>query len=473
MDAVDVEGFVKCFGKNFFSELPLLSPRETERVTREREDLMEECFSKGARYHSGNRAKMFTGKMSPGCESCVAGTFACLILRKGCTRRCFFCPWDQDRTQPDHESIGVKIDSPADLPSFIRAFGYKHVGVTGGEPLLVFEKLRDYIDAIRRGLGDDTWIWTYTNGDLVDREKLRALADAGLNELRFDLGARNYDLAPLKTALSYIGTVTVETPVIPEHVETLKALLPELSRLGVKYLNIHQLHYTAVNSAAFVKRKYTALLHNPPLPLVLESERAALQVMKHALDSGVDLPINYCSGIYIRRFRPWTHRKRLADALRNGHGLRAPFETVTETGYVRRLYVRGRRAPLLRFAKSHPDSAEPCPSGNDGAGAVRLGIHPALVDLPALNKWTVTAAYSDLRLGTKHAKEALNGVYAVDVEGAGVEIEIRGGRERSLFRRLFVGERFPEGRAAGRSPARFKERFRDLEYLPIDLPDCF
>jgi len=41
----------------------------------------------------------------------------------------------------------------------------------------------------------------YSNGDLVNKEKLIALKKAGLNEVRFDIAARKYDLNAVRSLL--------------------------------------------------------------------------------------------------------------------------------------------------------------------------------------------------------------------------------------------------------------------------------
>ena len=56
----------------------------------------------------------------------------------------------------------------------------------------------------------------YTNGILADVSKFRKLAAAGLNEIRFDIGATTYGLDKVKLAKGILPNVTIEIPAVPE-----------------------------------------------------------------------------------------------------------------------------------------------------------------------------------------------------------------------------------------------------------------
>ena len=62
----------------------------------------------------------------------------------------------------------------------------------------------------------------YTNGTLATEENLKALGEAGLDELRFNLGASNASdkvIEAIATAKKYIRYVGIETPMTPEYFE--------------------------------------------------------------------------------------------------------------------------------------------------------------------------------------------------------------------------------------------------------------
>ncbi len=79
-------------------------------------------------------------------------------------------------------------------------FGFKGISISGGEPLLTFERSLHYIEAARRELGEALHIWLYTNGTLVILDQLGKLRNAGLNEIRFDICTVNYNLTRVRMA---------------------------------------------------------------------------------------------------------------------------------------------------------------------------------------------------------------------------------------------------------------------------------
>lgn len=114
------------------------------------------------------------------------------------------------------------------------------MSISGGEPFLTFERSLAYIKAVRERMGEGIHIWLYTNGTRATRNKLRQLAAAGLNEIRFDIGAINYTLKKPAMAQGII-------PAVPEEIERLKKLLVPMTAAGISHLDLHQLRLTPHN----------------------------------------------------------------------------------------------------------------------------------------------------------------------------------------------------------------------------------
>ena len=102
-------------------------------------------------------------------------------------------------------------------------------------------------------------VWLYTNGTRVDRDILLRLRDAGLDEIRFDIGATGYRLDKLRLAVGHIPTVTVEIPAIAEEKALMQAKMVEMAEAGVNYLNLHQLRLTPYNFERLAPRGYTRI----------------------------------------------------------------------------------------------------------------------------------------------------------------------------------------------------------------------
>jgi hypothetical protein len=244
-----------------------------------------------------------------------------------------------------------------------------------------------WITRIRQELGDGVYLWMYTNGDLLDGGKLRALHQAGLDEIRINIRARDYRLAPVSLARKFIKTVTVEIPTIPEEYETLKDRIVDLHRLGVDHLNLHQLFANQFNYRSLAERSYTFLPPVGPASAVLESEIAALRLLLFTLENQIDLPINYCSLVYRTRYDELAHRRRAATRSKRDH------DTVAETGLLRRLSIEGR-----------PEQIQPIDAALEAGGhspklwrvaenGTSLIFHPSLLSLPELQRETVNLRY--------------------------------------------------------------------------------
>lgn len=270
--------------------------------------------------------KVDCSRLSPGCQRCGDGSWSCLFINGRCNGRCFYCPTSQDDDGLPVTN-GLAFATPDEYAAYVERFGFRGVSISGGEPLLTPELTIAYVQAVRARCGNDLHLWLYTNGTLLTADLCRRLREAGLDEIRFDLGAVNYHLKKLRLAVGVIPTVTVEIPAIPEDEELLQHKLWELAEAGCNHLNLHQLRLTPHNLPHLLERDYT-FVHGEKVT-VLESELTALRLVRYSIEQGVGLPVNYCSFPYKRRFQHAAARRRAARFLLGSD------EQITECGYVR------------------------------------------------------------------------------------------------------------------------------------------
>ncbi len=309
------------------------------------------------------------GGLSPGCRVCGQGTWSCLFINGRCNCRCFYCPTPQDDLGLPTTNL-LTFTTPAAYAEYINRFGFTGVSISGGEPLLTYERSVAYIQAVRRKMGEALHIWLYTNGTLVTAEKLAGLKAAGLNEIRFDISAADYNLEKVRMASDFIDCVTVEIPAIPEDAGRLADLLPQLAAAGVRHLHLHQLRLTPHNRARLAERNYT-YLHGESVT-VLESESTALELLRLACDQHLPLAVNYCSFVYKRRYQKAAVRRRSANDLRKGH------EAVTESGFIRTLALVGPSEALGPQAERLKRLGIPADQWSLNAKGDGLSFHPAL-----------------------------------------------------------------------------------------------
>lgn len=325
-----------------FNQINWLNPYKAEEYDEIRQTIVQD-FSTRINW-SFKKTKPWINQISKGCELCGKGEWSCIFITGRCNAKCFYCPAPQ--TSDDKPMAQqLNFETAQEYADFVNHFGFKGISFSGGEPFLVFDRTLEFLSTIRKQCNPDIYIWLYTNGILSTREKFRILAETGLNEVRFDIGASNYQLDFIKNASGIIKNITVEIPLDPEKKDFIINLLPELVDSGVTNLNLHQLRMTRHNSHQLLKRNYT-YLHGEH-PTVLESELAILEILSYADKTGIPLGINYCGFQYKNRFQKAAYRKKIA-------GIMAVDKNITENGYIMNIY-----APALSYSlPDHPSSTD-------------------------------------------------------------------------------------------------------------------
>jgi pyruvate formate-lyase activating enzyme-like uncharacterized protein len=315
-----------------YDVLAFAGPEQMAAANAERKELLQWLDQRACFGYAGT--KVDCSGLSPGCLCCGDGGWSCLFVNGRCNGRCFYCPTAQDDDGPPVTN-GLAFTSPEDYAAYVTALGFSGVSISGGEPLMTPDLTLAYLSAVRKRCGDDVHLWLYTNGTLLTADLCSRLRDAGLDEIRFDLGAVRYNLKKLRLAVGCIPTVTVEIPAVPEDEELLKRKMFEMAEAGVNHLNLHQMRLTPYNFGPLTERGYT-FLHGEKVT-VLESELSALRMVRFGLEHGIPLPVNYCSFPYKRRFQHAAARRRAALTV-------CIFgEVVTEPGYLRTLSTTGVR----------------------------------------------------------------------------------------------------------------------------------
>ena len=239
---------------------------------------------------------LYTRRLPPGCVPCLEGMGTNLYVTGLCTRDCFFC--FNSKPRKDETVVhGIPIDDPSEAARIVARFGLRSVGLSGGEPLLRPERVLALL-AVLKAMPDPPRVDLYTNGDLATVGLLARLRRAGLDSIRFDLAARDYDLGPVRRAMRIFDEVAVEIPVVPEHRERLEGMVLELDALGVPFLNIHELFLCAENNERVTAGGQVALRDGSRHLLwrpTAASGLAALDLLLFALERAQALSVYYCS----------------------------------------------------------------------------------------------------------------------------------------------------------------------------------
>ncbi len=369
-----------------YAQLRFLDSKGVARADARRTELLSSLQGRALAGCGGTKLDM--RKLSPGCQICAQGGWSCLFISGSCNCRCFYCPTSQDEIGlPTTNTVDFR--TPADYVAYLERFGFTGASISGGEPLLTPGRSLAFVAAIKRHFGERMHVWLYTNGTLVHPDILGRLRDAGLDEIRFDIGATDYHLDKLRLAVGVIPTVTVEIPAIPEELEPMKAKMVEMRDAGVNHLNLHQLRLTPYNFEHLAARGYT-FIHGDKVT-VLESELTALELLQYSHDQRLGLPVNYCSFVYKNRYQAQASRRR------NAVFVGKTFETITAAGYLRTLTLLGSVADigcLIEAFRSAGLSGELWQLSNSKE---RLNVHPCLWPLIDFSTFSLQVGYSASR----------------------------------------------------------------------------
>ena len=189
-----------------------------------------------------------------GCRSCLLGTGLSAIRKTNkCNIECRFCYnyGELDCQPPIGEGmweIGGTKYREEDV-ELLLSMGNRPTGISYVylEPFMEIEK---YYGIIRRFHEAGIHQHMYTNGILANEENLRALGEAGLDELRFNLGATHCSdrvISNIALAKKYIPKVGIETPMTPELFEEFMAKKEKILATGVDFMNCAELHLNPNN----------------------------------------------------------------------------------------------------------------------------------------------------------------------------------------------------------------------------------
>ncbi|MCI4371257.1 MAG: radical SAM protein, partial [Thermoplasmata archaeon] len=125
-------------------------------------------------------------------------------------------------------------------------------GITGGDPLDAVERTCRYIRLLKHEFGKGFHTHLYTMS--TDAAKIRALAEAGLDEIRFHVPpglwarAASSPYGPASRLARSLGlTVGVEIPLIPEREADLLRLIEWAEAEGLAFVNLNEMEFSEAN----------------------------------------------------------------------------------------------------------------------------------------------------------------------------------------------------------------------------------
>lgn len=239
-------------------------------------------------------------KFSKGCRSCLLGSGLGAIRKTNkCNLKCKFCyhygnlenqrpiaedMWEIGGTKFYEKDIDLLL-SVYDKPSGI-AYVYL-------EPFIEIEK---YYSVIKKFNSAQIHQHLYTNGTLATEKNLKALGEAGLDEIRFNLGASDCSdkvIENIKIAKKYIKYVGIETPMTPEFFNSFLEKKKSILETKLDFINCAELHLNDANAKNYIGENMYISRHGYISPIW--SRELTLKLMKIADEENWDLVVHDCS----------------------------------------------------------------------------------------------------------------------------------------------------------------------------------
>jgi uncharacterized protein len=290
----------------------------------------------------------FTQPLSPACRMCAKGEKMVVLATGRCTTDCYYCPLSfrkkgSDRIFADEWELSSERDTDT-LIAEARAINAKGAGITGGDPLVVWQRVSRYIRLLKNTFGDKFHIHLYTSG-LVNTDALPIFVDDGLDEIRFHpLPGTwgNMVKSPLKPVLkaleSYDVDLAVEVPVIPGTEKDLLSLISWADYQGIRWINLNELEFSEQNCNAFMKLGYD--VKSDVSSAVQGSQETAYKVLEKAASQDYAIGVHYCSVSFKDRVQLRNRIKRRAKTIAK------PYDVITSDGTLMKGVIESTRQPL-------------------------------------------------------------------------------------------------------------------------------
>ncbi len=266
-----------------------------------------------------------------------------LFVTGVCSFHCFYCPVSDEKMYKDvvfaDEKRVTKDEDVLEEAHAIRATG---AGITGGDPLDAVDRTCRYIRLLKAEFGPGFHTHLYTMS--TDAEKIRQLAEAGLDEIRFHVppglwarAATSAYVPASRLARSLGMTVGIEIPLIPEREADLVRLLEWAEAERLAFVNLNEMEFSEAN---FPRMKVHGYEMKHELSYgVKGADPVALRILGRRWATTV----HYCTSGYKDG---WQLRSRIK---RRAENVARRWEVVTEDGTLVKGIVEG--SDLQRLMK--------------------------------------------------------------------------------------------------------------------------
>ncbi len=302
--------------------------------------------------HTWLHDSTYISPLSPACKMCAKGSKLVVLITGQCPASCFYCPLSFEKGGTDRIFADEwELDDGNDIEKLIQEATYidaEGAGITGGDPLVVWQRTCEYISLLKDSFGPSFHIHLYTSG-LQNADHIDSLVDAGLDEIRFHpapLHWRDMQNSPLcpviERAVSLDIDTAIEVPVMPEKKREIFALIQWGSGQGIRWINLNELEFSERNAEALTAKHYT--VKDDVSAAVKGSQECAYDILERVASKDLDIGVHYCSSSFKDGVQLKNRIKRRAKHIAQ------PHEIISDEGTLLKGVVYSSRESL---SKSH------------------------------------------------------------------------------------------------------------------------
>jgi hypothetical protein len=198
--------------------------------------------------------------IAKGCKYCVKGKKLVLFITGICKRNCWYCSLSEKRKNKDLIFANEReCKSFEDVIKEVKESEATSAGITGGDPLIFFERTIEFATKLKKSFGKKFHIHIYLPTKFATEEKLERLSKC-VDEVRFHpeflINGTTLieDIEKIKLAKKIFGrkNVGIELPMIPEKKAEILEFILNMEKF-VSFVNLNEFELSETNFEIITK----------------------------------------------------------------------------------------------------------------------------------------------------------------------------------------------------------------------------
>jgi len=268
---------------------------------------------------------IYINSLSTGCKLCAEGAKMVILITGLCPAHCFYCPLSIKKINKDVIYANEwKLSNEEDTNILLKEaelIKAKGAGITGGDPLHVWDRTMNYIKLLKETFGPSFHIHLYTSG-LENAHVVPKLIDVGLDEIRFHPSPKQWSIiekskirAAINIAQENNIETTIEIPMIPHKTKEIIHLIKWANNNQLDWINLNELEFSEQNEQALYERGFTP--KNDASSAVFQSQEDAYKIINKIVNDSISIGVHYCSSSFKDGIQLTNRLKRRAESIAN------------------------------------------------------------------------------------------------------------------------------------------------------------